>query len=341
MPKTRFYKCFPILMMRLVLSASLATSLLCISQLSNAESSIVSLGTGGFTGVYYPAGGAICRLVNNERAQHGIRCSVESTGGSVDNLQRVRNKGLDLGIAQSDWIHHAYQGSDLFKSVGPDTELRALFYLYPEYFTMIARADSGIKSFEQILGKRVNVGAQGSGQRATLAVLMRLHDWNNSVFSEALELSPAEQASALCDNRIDVMIYTLGHPSGATKEVTRECDSRLIALTGEPLQELIAESPFYHRATIPGGLYRGNMEDTPTLGVMATFFTTSKMSDDVVYSLVKSVFENFEHFRDLHPVFANLDKEVMVGGKFSIPLHPGAVRYYKDAGLIKESSAVR
>ncbi|OMH25940.1 TAXI family TRAP transporter solute-binding subunit [Motiliproteus sp. MSK22-1] len=319
-------------MMRLVLLASLVG----IARVSSAESSIVTLGTGGFTGVYYPAGGAICRLVNNERSLHGIRCSVESTGGSVDNLQRVRDGDLDLGIAQSDWIHHAYQGSDLFKSAGPDTELRALFYLYPEYFTMIARADSGIKSFDQLLGKRVNVGARGSGQRATLDVLMRLYQWDNSVFSEALELDPAEQASALCNNRIDVMIYTLGHPSGATKEVTRECESRLIALTGKPLKELIAKNSFYHRAIIPGGLYRGNREATPTLGVMATFFTTSEMSDDTVYSLVKSVFENFQRFRELHPVFADLDKEAMVAGKFSIPVHPGALRYYRESGLLKE-----
>ncbi len=301
-----------------------------------AESSIVSLGTGGFTGVYYPAGGSICRLVNNTRADHGIRCSVQSTGGSVDNLQQVRRGQLDLGIAQSDWVYHAFHGSERFDEDGADADLRTLFSLYPEYLTIVARADAGISDLEQLRGKRVSIGKPGSGQRATFEVLLRALGWDLSVFAETPELEPADQARALCDNRIDVMIYTVGHPTGAIKEVTRNCESRLVRVVGPAVERMIAGNPYYHRASIPGGIYAGNPEPVTTLGVHATFFASNRLSEDVAYSLVRAVFENSDQFRRLHPAFVALDTRQMIHGPFSAPLHPGALRYYREAGMVSD-----
>jgi len=301
---------------------------------ASAEQQFITIGTGGVTGVYYPTGGAICRLVNKNRKSHGIRCSVESTGGSIYNLNTIRAGELDMGVAQSDWQFHAYNGSAKFADKGPDKDLRAVFSVHPEPFTVVARADSGISNFNDLKGKRVNVGNPGSGQRGTIGVLMDAKGWTMADFSLASELKASEQARALCDNKIDAMVYTVGHPSGAIKEATTSCDSVLVTVDGKAVDKLISDHPYYRTATIPGGMYRGNDKDTQTFGVGATFVSSAKVPDEVVYQVVKAVFENFDTFRKLHPAFGNLKKSQMVKDGLSAPLHPGAERYYKEAGLM-------
>ncbi|MBY4676400.1 TAXI family TRAP transporter solute-binding subunit [Marinobacterium arenosum] len=308
--------------------------LLATGQSAQAENRLLSLGTGGVTGVYYPAGGAICRLVNLTRQQHGIRCAVESTRGSVANLERVRSGELDLGIAESYWLFHAYHGSERFQPAGSDTKLRTLLTLYPEYFTLLARSDSAIRSFDDLRGKRVSIGKPGSGQRATLETLLRKKGWRLADFSEALELEPAEQASALCDGRIDVMIYTVGHPSGATKEATRECGSRLVEVADDDVAAVVEQNPYYRWVSIPGGLYDGNPQDTRTFGMSAVFFASSELPEPAAYAIVKAVFEQFDRFRRLHPAFARLEPGHMVKGPYAAPLHPGAERYFRESGLL-------
>ncbi len=300
-----------------------------------AEETFVTIGTGGVTGVYYPTGGAICRLVNKSRAEHGIRCSVESTGGSIYNINTIRAGELDLGIAQSDWQYHAYNGTSQFAENGPFKELRAVFSVHPEPFTVVARQDSNIKTFDDLKGKRVNIGNPGSGQRGTMEVLMKEYGWSNDDFKLVSELKAAEQSKALCDNKIDAMVYTVGHPSGAIKEATTSCDSNIVTVAGPKVDKLIADNSFYRVATVPGGMYRGSDNDVMTFGVGATFVSSTAVPEDVVYNVVKAVFENFDDFRRLHPAFANLKKEEMVKDGLSAPLHPGALKYYKEVGLIK------
>jgi len=301
---------------------------------SAQEQRFVTIGTGGVTGVYYPAGGAICRLVNMDRKEHGIRCSVESTGGSVYNLNAIRQNELDLAVAQSDWQYHAYNGTSQFKDDGPNKDLRAVFSLHPEPFTVVASKGSGIKNFEDLAGKRVSVGNPGSGQRATAEVLMDEMGWTMDKFSLAAELKAAEQSQALCDGNIDAFFYTVGHPSGAIKEATTSCDSVLVNVNNESAKKLIDDNPYYRKAVIPGGMYRGSDNDVTTFGVAATFVSSTNVPDKVVYEVVKAVFENFDSFKRLHPAFANLKKEEMVSDALSAPLHPGAAKYYKEAGLI-------
>lgn len=318
-----------------VLAVAAAVSLGAASaSVSAQEQQFVTIGTGGVTGVYYPAGGAICRLVNMDRKEHGIRCSVESTGGSVYNLNAIRQGELDLAVAQSDWQYHAYNGTSQFKDAGPNKKLRAVFSLHPEPFTVVASKSSGIKNFEDLAGKRVSVGNPGSGQRATAEVLMDEMGWTMDKFSLAAELKAAEQSQALCDGNIDAFFYTVGHPSGAIKEATTSCDSVLVNVDNAATKKLIKDNPYYRKAIIPGGMYRGSDEDTTTFGVAATFVSSTDVPDDVVYQVVKAVFENFDSFKRLHPAFANLKKEEMVHDALSAPLHPGAVKYYKEAGLI-------
>lgn len=295
----------------------------------------ISIGTGGVTGVYYPTGGAICRLVNKSRKEHGIRCAVESTGGSVYNINTIKAGELEFGVAQSDWQYHAYNGTSKFEGDAAFPKIRAVMSVHPEPFTLIVRGDSGIDSFEGLKGKRVNVGNPGSGQRATMEVVMDAFGISMDDFALATEYKGSEMAKQLCDGNIDAMIYTIGHPAAAIKEATTTCDARLVSVTGEAIDKLVADNPFYRVATIPGGMYAGTDTDTTTFGVGATLVTSSDVSEDAVYVVSKAVMENIDDFRALHPAFANLDPAQMVKDGLSAPLHAGAEKAYKELGLIK------
>ena len=299
-----------------------------------AAQTFVTIGTGGVTGVYYPTGGAICRLVNKGRKDHGIRCSVESTGGSVYNLNAIKAGELDMGVAQSDWQYHAYNGTSQFEDQGANKDLRAVFSVHAEPFTVVARADSGIKKFEDLKGKRVNIGNPGSGQRGTMEVVMETLGWTTNDFALASELKSAEQSQALCDNKIDAMVFTVGHPSGSIKEATTSCDSVIVEVSGPAIDKLVNDNPYYRKAVIPGGMYRGTDSDVETFGVGATFVSSTAVPPDVIYAVVQAVFENFDDFKSLHPAFENLKKEEMVKDGLSAPLHDGAKKYYKEAGLM-------
>lgn len=321
-------------MKKAVTTLSMLIALTATPAISQAEE-FITIGTGGVTGVYYPTGGSICRLVNRDRSEHGVRCSVESTGGSIYNINTIRAGELDMGTVQSDWQYHAYNGTSKFKDNGAYKGLRAVFSVHPEPFTVVARADSGIKNFSDLKGKRVNVGPAGSGTNATIRVLLGAMGWSMDDFKLASELKVSEQSRALCDNKVDAIIFVVGHPSGSIKEATTACDSRLVNVAGSAVDQLIKENPFYRTATIPAGMYSGTDEDVTTFGVGATLVTSETTSENAVYQVVKAVFENFATFTGLHPAFANLKKSEMAADGLSAPLHSGALRYYKEAGLTK------
>jgi len=301
---------------------------------AQAQQKFFTIGTGGVTGVYYPAGGAICRLVNADRKTHGLRCSVESTGGSIYNINAIAQGEMEIGVAQSDWQYHAYNGTAGQFEGKPIKQIRAMFSLHPEPFTVLARKDSGIKNFEDMKGKRVNIGNPGSGQRATMDVVLKAKGWTTADFSLASELKPAEQSQALCDNKVDAIVYTVGHPNGSIQEATTSCETVLVNVDGPAIDKLLAENPFYSKATIPGGMYTGNANDTTTFGVGATVVTSATIAEDVVYQTVKAVFEKFDDFKKLHPAFGVLDKKGMTMNALSAPLHDGAAKYYREAGLM-------
>jgi uncharacterized protein len=296
------------------------------------EQQFVSIGTGGVTGVYYPVGGAICRLMNQTRREHGIRCSVESTGGSVFNVNAIRGGDLEFGVVQSDVQYNAANGEEGFADTGADENLRSVFSLHAEPLTVVARADSDITDFDSMQGKRVNIGNPGSGQRALMDLLIAEKGWSNSDFALAAELAPAEQSSALCDNNIDAFAYTVGHPAGVIQEATTTCDTIIVPVEGEEIDAIVEANPYYFKAVIPGGMYRGSDEDVNTFGVGATVVTSAEVEDEVVYQFVKAVFDDFENFKSLHPALENLEPEEMVGQGNSAPIHPGAERYYQEQG---------
>jgi TRAP transporter TAXI family solute receptor len=299
-----------------------------------AQTRPLSLGTGGVTGVYYPVGGKICRLVNRDRKTHGLRCSVESTPGSVFNLMALRAGDFDLAITQSDLEHRAMRGEGEFASRGPDRELRVLFSIHAEPFTIVARRAAGIGAFGDLRGKRVSIGNPGSGQRSTMEILMAALGWKRTDFSLALELRASDLPQALCDDKIDAMVFTTGHPSAAIHQTTQNCDSVIVPIEGPQIDALLRTNPSFAPVVIRGGLYRGNDRDVPSIGARAMLVGSARLPETVVYQVVKAVFENLDAFRDAHPALDGLDQATMVTKGLTDPRHPGAVRYFKEKGLL-------
>jgi TRAP transporter TAXI family solute receptor len=319
--------------MGLTLCAAVTAALLAPAAI--AQQKYLTVGTGGVTGVYYAAGGAICRLVNKDRAKHGIRCSVESTGGSVFNINTIKAGELDLGVAQSDVQYNSAKGLGQFKEAGAYGELRAVMSLHPEPFTVLTRKETGAKSFADMKGKKFNVGNPGSGTRSSLEELLAAMNWKLTDFALASELKADEHGPALCDGKIDGFFYGVGHPSANIQDPTTTCGAKLVSITGPAVDKLVSEKPYYGYASIPAGLYPNNPQETKTYGVLATLVSSSKVPADTVYVVVKAVFDNFEEFKKLHPALANLKPEEMVKNGLSAPLHEGAARYYKEKGWIK------
>jgi len=310
-------------------------SVAALPQTASAQQRFITIGTGGVTGVYYPAGGAICRLVNRDRAKHGLRCSVESTGGSVANVNLLKSGEIEFGVAQSDVQFNATKGvAPQFKD-GPVADVRAVFALHPEPFTVVASKDAKITKFEDFKGKRFNVGNPGSGTLASMNELLAAMGWTMKDFALASELRPDEHGPALCDGKIDGFFYAVGHPSANIQAPTTICGEQLVSVTAPAVDKLVKDKPYYAIATIPGGMYPNNPKPTTTYGVQATVVSSAKVPDEVVYTVVKTVFENLDEFKKLHPALANLKPEEMVKAGLSAPLHPGAAKYYKEKGLIK------
>lgn len=320
--------------MKIFKTAAVASAALLIGQTSAAQDRFITIGTGGQTGVYFVVGQSICRLVNRGTAEHNLKCTAPSTGGSIANINAIKAGDMDMGVAQSDWQFHAFNGTSEFADNKFDN-LRAVFSVHGEPFTVVARADAGIESFDDLFGKRVNVGNPGSGQRATMDVVLAAMGKSDADFALASELKPAEQSAALGDNKVDAIVYTVGHPNGSIQEATSTVDARLVNVTGEAIEKLVSENAYYAKATIPGGLYSGNDEPTETFGVKATFVTSADVADDVVYTVVQAVFDNFDRFKGLHPAFATLKEEEMIADGLSAPLHPGAEQYYRERGWIE------
>src|SRR5581483_4280829 len=250
---------------------------------------------------------------------HGIRCSVESTGGSAFNINTIKAGELDFGLAQSDVHYNAVKGLAQFKDAGPYADLRSVYSVHPEPFTVLARKELNATKFEDLKGKRVNVGNPGSGTRASMDELLKAD----------------EHGPALCDNKIDAFYYGVGHPSANIQDPTTSCGAKLVSISGPAVDKLLTGKPYYAKATIPGGMYANNAQPTQTYGVLATMVTSAKTPEAVVYQLVKATFDNFEEFKKLHPAFANLKPEEMVKNGLSAPLHAGAEKYYKEKGWLK------
>ncbi|MBW1984222.1 MAG: TAXI family TRAP transporter solute-binding subunit [Deltaproteobacteria bacterium] len=302
-------------------------------QAGKGGTTFITIGTGGITGVYYPTGGAIAKIVNKKRDVYGIRCTVESTGGSVFNVNAIMSGDLQFGIVQSDRQFQAINGLAEWEDKGKQDDLRAVFSIHPESVTLVAAVDSGIKDIRDLKGKRVNIGNPGSGQRQNAIDALETVGLDYKTDLKAEGIKASESAGLLQDGRIDAFFYTVGHPSGSIKEATSGMRKvRFASITG--IDKLLAKYPYYAKSFIPIDLYPGaeNEKNVDSFGVKATFVTSARVSEDVVYAITKEVYENFEEFKTLHPAYKNLTKENMLEG-LSAPIHSGAMKYYKEAGL--------
>ena len=294
----------------------------------------VSIGTGGLAGIYYPTGSLICDLVNADTERHGIRCSAESTGGTLYNIDTVAGGDLEFGIAQSDWQYHAVQGTANYAEAGPVSNLRAVFSLQAEALTVLARQDSGIEGFADVRQHRLNLGPEDSGFRTTTEVALEAFDIGLGDLDGVTELDAGEMLSALCEGRVDAVTTTVGHPSEVIDEAGNSCDVHLVDVAGTPVDTLLAEQPYYRQVRIPAGTYPWQQNDVSSFGVSATFITAADVSEDLVYEVVSAVFGNLDAFRAGERTLASVDPASMVTEALSAPLHPGAARYYRERGWL-------
>jgi hypothetical protein len=289
------------------------------------------IGTAGAMGNYHPVGAVLCRIVNASRQEHGMRCTLATSDGSVANIDGVLSGRFDVGFAQSDTQFFALNGLGPYKG-RPQPNLRALFTVYTEVFTLVVRQDSGIRAFADLRGKRVSVGTRGSGTRATMDLLMQAFGIAPADFGRMFELPFLDMVPALCDDRIDAFVFVGGHPNAIVSDAATSCPTRVVAVAGPEVDALVAAHPFFVAADVPGGMYPGTASAQPSLGVAATLVTRAALPDATAYAFVKAIFENFDDFRKRHPALAQATKEAAMAGD-TAPVHPGALRYFKEVGL--------
>jgi uncharacterized protein len=293
----------------------------------------ITVATGPVGGLYHPVGGAICTLVNENRDTHGITCTIDITRGSVGNIRDLRDGDVDLAMAQSDWQHDAFRGTGPFTEEGPFDDLRSVFAIYVEHFTVVARNDKDIDSFVDLKGKRVHMGQPGSGRRYTMGVLMEAYGWADEEVIDVSEFAAPNQAVALCDNEFDAFVQSIGHPNSSTKDATAVCDAKLVPVSGPIIEKIAGRDPYYVISMIPAETYSEQYRDVSTLGLVATLVSSTKVKPEVIYQVTKAFFENLDSLRELSPLFSSLTDEEMVTTGLTAPIHEGALRYFSEAGL--------
>ncbi len=317
----------------------MATLLLAVAAFSvGAFAADLIIGTGTTANVHTSVGRAICRLI--QKTNPGTTCEVATVEGRhaaepLAVLTEVRNGAIEIGIVQSDWQYHAFQGTGPVEFTDVSFEnLRSLFSLHGELFTVIARRDSGIETLDDLAGKRVNIGNPGSNQRAIMDMVMDAKGWTEGTFQFADELSDAEQLLALCHNRVQAVVSVVSHPDERIAKALDLCDAKIIPVSGAEIDKLVADNRFLASSEVPTSSYAESDVLIPTFGVMVTAVTSSDLDDETVYRVVKSVFDNLEYMKRLHRALGNLLPGRMITAGLSAPLHPGAARYYREKGMM-------
>ncbi|MHA6323983.1 TAXI family TRAP transporter solute-binding subunit [Roseivivax sp. CAU 1753] len=311
----------------------LAATAMIATAASSLSAEQITIGTGSPQGVYYQVGRAICRLIKKADPVEGLDCKSYSTVGSANNLMAVRAGKLHVGIAQSDVQALAVHGQGTFAAAGPDESLRALFSVHSEPFTLVVRKNSGIASLSDLVRRRVNIGNPGSGQRGTMEAVMQAMGWSVDDFALSTQLNASEHSFALCNNRVEAIVYTVGHPNPSVAHATGLCDAQIVNVTGPEIDAMIAATPHYARTEIPGGIYSSNPDTVNTFGVIATAVVSAELDEDTAYQIVAHVFDNIDKFRAAHPALGSLDPNAMTTEGLTAPLHPGAIRYYEEHGI--------
>ncbi len=293
---------------------------------------VFPIGTGDLVGTYYPTGSAICRLLNKDYKINNIKCYPRTSKGSIENINALHSSSIDFAIAQSDVIFQAQNGQGKFKNKKLNN-LRSIMSIYPELLTLVVRKDSNIKNLKDIIGTKINIGTKGSGTQASTLELFKYNQIKKTSFKYLSQLRTSKLSNALKNKEIDGYFYMGGHPSKSIKYIESQNDIKLISLDNKSIDSLLEKNSFYSKGTIKANLYKNNAHTTHTFGVNAVLISKKEASINEVYLLVKTIVENFEAFKKLHPVYSNLKKESLVQGLVA-PLHEGAIKYYKEIGLL-------
>lgn len=299
------------------------------------EARVLPLATGDVTGAYFPAGVALCRVANEGRREHGLRCAAVPSQASVANIGLLRTGEADLAIVQSDVQDAAVSGAGAFEGDGPYPELRAVTALYAEPLTLVVRADAGIASLGDLPGKRVSLGAAGSGQQALIDALLARLGWRETGFREVLDLAPAAAVNALCEDRLDAFFYVVGQPALAIQEATSGCGATLVDVAGPEVDALVAANPFYAASGVPAGLYAGVDRPVTSFGVVATLVTRADVADADIEIVLGAILDNLSALAGFDPTLAGLDPEAMARRGLTAPLHPGAKAAFRARGLLQ------
>ena len=302
---------------------------------TNDKISHLLVGTGSVQGAYFPIGGVICRLVNRHKHLHKIRCSLESTSGSIANLRDLEQQKFDLVFAQSDWQYHAYNGSSTFEKDGPNKNLRAVFALEADPLALLVPQDSEVNSFDDLADKRVSFGYTRSLQHRIINDFLAVKKWTSKNFKEIRPMSDERQVRQICDGQLDAILLLSSSLSDRLRNLSDNCKLRMLPIEGDEVKQVIAQKPYYRTAKVLRGMFIESEQEILSFGLGATAVADENTSPKAIYHIVKEVAENFNDFKSLHPTLAALDKRELSNAGIAIPLHPGAVRYYREARLLK------
>jgi TRAP transporter TAXI family solute receptor len=302
-----------------------------------AQPSVVKIGAGYTTGVYHQSANAIAKIVNKKSQALGFRCKVVGTTGSSENIEEVVAGNVQFAYVQSDTQFQAWNGAGEWSKKGPQKDLRSVFALYPEVLTLIAAEGTGIETIDDLKNKRVNVGAPGSGQYEISLQALTAVGINQDKQMQTTQFQANEAPGLLQQGQIDAYFYVVGHPNINVREATmgKIKKVRICGVAGPGIEAMLRDKPYYIRTVIPTQFYPDtvNKGDVPTFGVKATLVTSATVSDEVVYNLTKEIFENLDQFERLVATHWQLTKKSMLEG-LTAPIHPGAMRYFKEAGLM-------
>ncbi|MNF37017.1 TAXI family TRAP transporter solute-binding subunit [Aeromonas media] len=288
----------------------------------SAAPAYVTIGTGALNGVYYPTGGAICRLLNDDSASHGLHCTVQSTSGSIANLAALAKGDIQLALVQSDVLFHAAHGSGPFAGQAPNDQLRSLLRLHNESLTLLASATSNITTLADIEGKRVDLGSPNSGDRVTSQALLEAMGWRATDFTLPPVASPGNRLEGLCNGTLDAAFLVAGHPNQGIGDLTGRCQARLIPIEGEQIDKLLKQYPYYQRSRIGANLYPGQTSSLATFAVTAELVAKASLPEAEVRTLRDVLSRHLKQFTRLHPALTTLTPESMQAGDI-LPLHPG------------------
>jgi uncharacterized protein len=290
------------------------------------------IGTGAVTGIYFPASGAVQRLVND--GESGVKLAVQSTAGSIANLKAVADGTLDLAMSQADWAHYASKGGQEQFTTGNEN-LRALMGFHTEVLTIIARKDAKIASLDDLKGKKINLGPTASGTRAIMNLLFKAMKWDVADMGSLMDMEPGEQAAAMCEGKVDAIVFLVPHPNGSVQDALSKCASNLVSVSGAGVESVLAATPFYSKYNVPADMYREITAEVPTFGVQALLVTTKNLPEATAYSIVNETLKNMAALNAIHPALSRLTTASMVSDTKALPVHTGAVKYFKEAGLVK------